>query len=78
MEHANLMDDFGHGIGLFLQSKLQAAIVGECWLVNLFNWIDVWEQRPVIAGIAFGRYRSRPDRDRLSRSGFLISGEIGW
>lgn len=77
MEHARLVERFERALGLFIEPQLQAAILSERWLVDLANWVYVWGHWPVIAAVALWLYRSSPERYRLTRNAFLISGAIG-
>jgi len=75
--HADLIRRFEEGMGIFLEPRLQAAILNQQSVVDLANWIYVWGHWPVIAGVAIWLYRSHHERYRLLRNAMLISGGIG-
>lgn len=77
IEHAKLVEGFERGLGIFIEAELQAAILGQSWLVDFANWVYVWGHWPVIIGVGAWLYRSRPERYRLVRNALLISGAIG-
>lgn len=77
MEHARVLQRVERGLGIFVEPALQAAILDRSWLIDLANWVYVWGHWPVIAGVATWLYHSRPERYRLVRNAFLISGAIG-
>lgn len=77
IEHAKLVEGFERGLGIFIEVELQAAILGQSWLVDFANWVYVWGHWPVIIGVGAWLYRSRPERYQLVRNALLISGAIG-
>jgi membrane-associated phospholipid phosphatase len=77
LRHARLIEDIERSIGLFVEPTLQAAIVGEQWLVNIANWVYIWGHWPFIGVAAIWLYRTQPEGYRLYRNAFLISGGIG-
>ena len=77
VEHAELIRRFEGGLGVFVEPRLQAAILDRQWIVDLANWVYVWGHWPVIAGVAIWLYRSHHERYRLVRNAMLISGAIG-
>ena len=77
LEHARLVQSFEQGLGLFLELRIQAAVLDHTWIVDLANWVYVWGHWPVIAAVAFWLYRSQPERYRLVRNALLVSGGIG-
>src|SRR6266508_1080283 len=46
--HARDVVSLERSLGIFLEPRLQRAIVDHSALVNLFNWIYVWAHWPVI------------------------------
>jgi membrane-associated phospholipid phosphatase len=77
LRHAQRLEDLERSIGLFVEPTLQAAIVGEQWLVDLANWVYIWGHWPFIGVAAIWLYRAQPEGYRLYRNAFLISGGIG-
>ena len=77
LRHARAIENLERSLGLFVEPALQAAIVGERWLVDLANWVYVWGHWPIIGLIAIWLYYSPPASYRLFRNAFLISGAIG-
>lgn len=77
VRHARLLEDIERSVGLFVEPTLQAAIVGEQWLVDLANWVYIWGHWPFIGVAAIWLYRAQPEGYRLYRNAFLISGGIG-
>jgi hypothetical protein len=75
--HADLIRRFEEGLGIFLEPRLQSAILNQQGVVDLATWISVWGHWPVIAGVAIWLYRSHHERYRLLRNAMLISGGIG-
>jgi membrane-associated phospholipid phosphatase len=77
LKHAQRLEDLERSIGLFVEPTLQAAIVGEQWLVNMANWVYIWGHWPFIGVAAIWLYRTQPVGYLLYRNAFLISGGIG-
>ncbi len=76
---ANAYDiaDLERSLGFFVEPAWQAAIVGEQWLVDLFNVIYIWGHWPYIGLVAIWLYMARPRTYSLFRNAVLISGGIG-
>jgi hypothetical protein len=77
LRHANAIEQFERSRGIYIEPALQAAIVGERWIVDAVNWIYLWGHWPVIGLTAVWLYMQRPKQFRLFRNAFLISGAIG-
>ena len=77
LRNAEDIERFERGLGIYLEPTLQAAIVGERWLVDALNWVYLWGHWPVIGATAVWLYIKRPEAFRLTRNAFLISGAIG-
>ena len=77
LKHANAIEAFERSKGIYIEPALQAAILGERWIVDAMNWIYLWGHWPVIGVTAAWLYTKRPRSFRLYRNAFLISGAIG-
>ena len=77
LAHADSLVSLERSYGLFIEPAVQAAIIGERWLVDAANLVYVWGHWPVIGVVALWLYRTQPQRYRLLRNAFLISGAIG-
>ena len=77
LRHANSLIHLERSYGLFIEPAVQAAIIGERWLVDVANMVYVWGHWPVIGVVALWLYRTQQDRYRVFRNAFLISGAIG-
>ena len=77
LQHANAIEAFERSKGIYIEPALQAAIVGERWIVDAMNWVYLWGHWPVIGLTAAWLYTRRPRSFRLFRNAFLILGAIG-
>ena len=77
LEHARQIAQLERALGLFVEPALQAAVIGQHWLVTLFNWIYIWGHWPFIGVVAIWLFYARPLAYRSFRNAFLISGAIG-
>jgi hypothetical protein len=64
-------------LGIFWEVQLQSLIVGNLFLINLFNWVYIWGYLPVIGAIAIWLYLFRRGNFARYRNAFLISGAMG-
>ena len=76
LKHANAIEAFERSKGIYIELALQAAILGERWIVDAMNWIYLWGHWPVIGVTAAWLYMKRPRSFQLYRNAFLISGAI--
>ena len=77
LAHAYDIADLERSLGFFGEPAWQAAIVGEQWLVDIFNVIYIWGHWPYIGLVAIWLYMARPRTYSLFRNAVLISGGIG-
>ncbi|MDA1062282.1 MAG: phosphatase PAP2 family protein [Chloroflexi bacterium] len=77
LSHANAIEAFERSRGIYIEEALQAAIVGERWIVEAMNAIYLWGHLPVISLTATWMYVKRPRLFRVFRNAFLVSGAIG-
>lgn len=77
LAHAYDIADLERSLGVFVEPAWQAAIVGEQWLIDLFNVIYIWGHWPYIGLVAIWLYVARPRTYSLFRNAVLISGGIG-
>jgi hypothetical protein len=77
LAHAYDIADLERSLGFFVEPTWQATIVGEQWLVDLFNLIYIWGHWPYIGLVAIWLYVARPQTYSLFRNAVLVSGGIG-
>lgn len=64
-------------LGIAWEETMQGWITGSQALITLSNWVYIYGHWPTIAVIAAWLLVRHPDRYRLARNAFLISGGIG-
>lgn len=77
LRHAELIEQAERSLGLFVEPTMQAAIVGEQWLMDVANWVYLWGHWPVIGVAAIWLFAKSPSGYQRTRNAFLISGAIG-
>lgn len=77
LSHARQVEDLERWLGIFVEPRMQDAILDHRWLVEAANLIYIWAHWPVIAAVAIWLYRTRPKRYFVMRNAVLISGAVG-
>jgi hypothetical protein len=75
--HARHIVAFERSIGIFVEPRLQRAIVGHPVLVDLANWIYIWAHWPVILAWVVWMWTRHRAAYPTYRSAVLISGAAG-
>ncbi|MEZ5412326.1 MAG: phosphatase PAP2 family protein [Acidimicrobiales bacterium] len=75
--HAHDVLRFEHGLGLDVEHRLQAAVIGHHAIVTAMNWVYIWGHWPAIIATLVWLYRSDRDGYRLLRNAMFVSGAIG-
>ena len=75
--NANSLIQLERSLGLFWEVQIQSMILGNNFLIDMFNWIYIWGHLPVIGVLAIWVYFFRRGVFARYRNAFLISGAIG-
>ncbi len=75
--NANNLIQVERSLGVFWEVQLQSLILGNNFLIDMFNWIYIWGHLPVIGVLAIWIYMFRRGVFARYRNAFLISGAIG-
>ncbi len=75
--NANGLVEVERSLGIFWEVQLQGLIIGNSFLIDLFNWIYIWGHLPVVGALAIWIYLFRRGVFARYRNAFLISGAIG-
>ena len=75
--NANNLIQVERSLGVFWEVQIQSLILGNHFLIDMFNWIYIWGHLPVIGVLALWVYFFRRGVFARYRNAFLISGAIG-
>ncbi|MCA9859891.1 MAG: phosphatase PAP2 family protein [Thermomicrobiales bacterium] len=75
--HAEMLVGYEQRLGLYIEPRLQGAILEHPLLVHIVNWIYVWGHWPVIFIVFLWLWNSYPHSYPIYRNAMLISGAIG-
>lgn len=76
-ENAHRLIRLERHLGFYHEEAIQDLVTGHDWLINLANWIYIWGHWPVILVVGGWLLYAHPDRYRIVRTAFLVSGAIG-
>jgi hypothetical protein len=76
-DHARDVVSLERSLGIFVEPRLQRAIIDHPALVNLVNWIYVWAHWPVILGWVVWMWTRHRGAYPIYRNAVLISGAAG-
>ncbi|MCC7363943.1 MAG: phosphatase PAP2 family protein [Dehalococcoidia bacterium] len=76
-DNAEALIRFERWLGVYHEEWVQSLVEDSDVLVNLVNWVYIWGHWPVIAVVGVWLVWAHPDKYRVVRNSFLISGAAG-